>query len=607
MTSSGTEATAQMSGGAARGIDPITYEVLANAFTAVVEDMGAMLEKVAFSTVVSIGKDFVTAIGTPSGDIYARGERGLPMITGTASQRLKAVLDGIPLEEIDDGDVFLFNDPYTGGTHAQDVTCVMPIFDPEGEFISLALSAAHWPDVGGPVAGSFNSEADSCLAEGLVIPPIHYIREGKVDHEVERLILRNVRIQSVIKGDLRGMVEACNIGRERILALQAKYGTELLRNQMEGLIETSERRLREEIGKLPDGTFSFTDHIDRDPGADSDAQVPISLEMTIEGERLIMDWSRSGPQAIGPVNSTRPATEAAMIAGVHAIFHEVEWNQGLENVVELVLGERTVVSAEYPRPVSGVAASPGDKVYACVMGCMVQVVPEKAQACPTNLVNINIYGPDGRPGHEGEEYVMYLWMAGGWGARPGRRDAHTSLYPVATSTNLQPVEFLERVYPIRFHAFEMRPDSEGAGRHRGGFAFESPLEVRHGDATINCQGDRQLHAPWGIEGGERPEKTDMVYALGTPEERRIDVMSSHNQIAPDVKIDFWQSGGGGWGDPFERDPEWVLDDVRQGLVSIERARQAYGVAIEPAHDVLDMSVDQATTAALRAERGGQKE
>jgi N-methylhydantoinase B len=220
-------------------------------------------------------------------------------------------------------------------------------------------------------------------------------------------------------------------------------------------------------------------------------------------------------------------------------------------------------------------------------------------ACPTNLVNITVAGHDERPGADGEQYVWYVWLAGGWGGRPGTRDAHTHLIPLGPGTNLQPVETLERIFPMRFDAFELKPDSEGAGRHRGGFALRCPWRVTSGSATLNAQGDRQRIPGWGAEGGQSPEGTDLIYDVEGENPVRFDVMSAGNKIEENVLIDFYQSGGGGWQDPLTRPAEWVLDDVRSELVSAARAREVYGVVITEAADVLDSTVDDDATAALR--------
>jgi N-methylhydantoinase B len=588
-----------MTSGTTPKLDPITFEVLANAFSAIVDDMGVMLEKVSFSTVTHLGKDYSCVLATPEGDVFARGAGGLCLITGTAGPRIKAVLELIDDDDIDDGDVFLINDPFLGGTHAQDVGAVMPVFV-DGELVCHVMAASHWPDVGGPVPGSFNSSADSTHAESMLITPIHIVREGKLDREVERLIFRNTRIPQILRGDLRGMIEACRTGRDRYRRLNDKYGAELMAAQQRAQLEHSERLLRQAIEGLPDGTWSFTDWIDRDPASSSDEPVAVGLDMTIEGDRLIADFSRSGRQCIGPVNASLWATRASVMTALKEIFHEIPWNDGFEGVVDLRVPPGTCVSAEYPRPVSGVAASPAEKVLACVHGAMIQIIPERAMACPTNLVNVSIDGIDERPGSAGGQWVMYIWLAGGWGARPGRRDAHTHLIPLGPGTNLQPAETLERIFPVRFDAMELKPDSEGAGRHRGGFALRCPWRVTHGDATVNVQGDRQKLPGWGVSGGLPALGNDLIYAADTDNPQRIQIMSAGNAVAEGVLVDHWQSGGGGWEDPLTRPPEWVLDDVQNGLVSIQRARDVYGVVIVDAEDALEMTVDEGATASLRS-------
>jgi len=589
-----------MSTSAERRLDPITFEVLANAFSAIVDDMGAMLEKVSFSTVTHLGKDYSCVLATPEGDVFARGKGGLCMISGTATSRIKAVIDLIGYDEIDAGDVFLINDPFLGGTHAQDVGAVMPVFA-DDKLVAFVMAASHWPDVGGPVPGSFNSAANSTYAESMLIPPIHIVREGRLDAEVERFIFRNARIPQILRGDLRGMIEACRTGHDQYVRLHEKYGGETVGLQQHAQMDHSERLMRKQLSELPDGTWSFTDWIDRDPAGGTDEPIPVGLDLTIDGDRIVADFTRTGGQAVGPTNASKWATVAAVATALKEIFHEVPWNEGLERPVELVFAPATVVSAEYPRPVSGVAASPAEKVLACVHGALGQVVPERTMACPTNLVNVSIDGHDGRPGRGGE-YVMYVWMAGGWGARPGRKDHHTYLIPLGPGTNLQPCETLERVFPVRFDTFQLQTDSEGAGRHRGGFALQADWRMTHGDATVNIQGDRQRIPGWGVDGGQPSLGNDArLGGEGEGEEsRRIDIMSAGNAIAEGELLAFSQGGGGGWERPETRPVEWVLEDVQSGLVTIGRAAGVYGVVIDDTGaDVLDWTVDAAATATAR--------
>ena len=578
-------------------IDPITFEVLSNAFTSIVEDMGVMVEKVSFSTVTTIGKDYACVLSDADGNVFARGRGGLPLLTGTVPHRVRALLAEIGADDLREGDVILQNDPYLGGTHCQDTSAAMPIFV-EGELVAFAVVCSHWPDIGGPVPGSFNSEATSSHAEAIVIPPVHIIREGVWNRQMERFLLRNVRIPQVIQGDLRGLVEACRTGREEFLRLVDKYGLGTIQRQAAAQMEHSERLLRDQIAKIPDGTYSFTDYIDRDPGSASRDPLPVVVDMTIDGSRLVVDFTRSAPQAIGPVNATRAATEAAVATAVKEIFYEVPWNEGFQRVIEVVLAERSILNAEYPAPVSGVAASPAEKVISVMHGAFIQVVPERSMACPTNLVNVSVFGRDRRDGRD-DEYVMYIWLAGGWGGRPAVRDAWTSLMPLGPGTNLQPAESLERVYPVMFDGFELRPDSEGAGLHRGGFAFSTPYHLIGAGASVNVQGDRQAVVGWGYDGGLSAPGNGIIVAPGTPQERSLDIMSANNWVDADVELDYWQGGGGGWGDPRKRPVEWVLEDVQAELVSIERAREVYGVAIIDHDDPALRTVDTAATAELR--------
>jgi N-methylhydantoinase B len=558
--------------------DPIAFEVIANAFTAIVDDMGAMIEKVSVSSITIHGRDYACCLADADGDVFSRGLGGIPWINGTAQARVKAVLSHIPEDDIRDGDVFLHNDPFIGGTHGPDVSVIMPVFA-DGERIAFAIAASHWPDVGGSVPGSLNASARSVHSETILIPPIHIIREGELDREVERLVLRNVRMPAIIQGDLRGMVEAARTGSAGLERLLARYGLKVLRTAMSDLMAFSEALLRKEIGQLPDGVYSFTDHMDRDPGAGHDDPVKVGLDVTISGETMQLDLSRSAGQTAGPVSCTSSGAIAAVGAAIKTIFPTVPYNDGIFRAVEVILPTGTVFSAEYPHPISGGGAAASEKIISLMHGCLIQVIPERCMASSTNIVNIILNGIDHRPGR-GEEYVMYLWLQGGWGGRPGRRDAHTSLMPLAAGSTVQPAETLERIYPIRFSAWELKPDSEGAGKHRGGFAFHCPFVVTHGETTLDCLGDRQRISGWGAEGGERPPHGNMVvYAPGTGDERTIDIMSTDNLIAAETDVYYCQGGGGGWGDPLDRPAEWVLDDVRDGLVTPSRARATYGVVI----------------------------
>lgn len=585
-------------------LDSITFEVLRNAFRAVVDEMAVLLEKVAFSTVVSEGRDFTAAICAPNGDLVTQEEQGLPLIGGTIPFRVKALIEHVPKDDIAEGDMFVFNDPYLGGTHAQDVSIIAPVYWEDALFAFVQVSA-HWPDLGGPMPGSFNSEADSSYAEALMIPPVHIIRKRVVNRDVESLILRNVRVSEVVRGDMRAMIEACRIGESRLHDLLRRYGRETLNAEIEALFDYSEQLIRLEFERIANGTYSWTDYIDRDPLGDPDTPLLVGLDLTISGDRATYDFSRTDKQAKGPVNAPKSACYSASLATTKAIFPHIPLNQGLLRAIDVVVPSGRIVSAEFPAPVNGVACNAAEKIVSCVHGCYSQVVPDRTMACPSNLVNICLGGFDPRPG-KNRDYVMYCWLAGGWGARSIAGDNQTMLVPLASGTKIQPAEFLEREYPIRVEGYGMRPNSEGAGRFRGGFGLSFPIRLTHGEAILSVQGDRDRYTPWGFAGGLSPIGNGMIYQPGTEEEENIGIMRAGFRVHAGALLDYWQGGGGGWGSPLDRAPELVLRDVENELVSVDRAKDVYGVVLRLVDaDLNTYEVDEEATAELRRELAAQ--
>jgi N-methylhydantoinase B len=580
-------------------IDPMTFEVLRNAFMSVVDEMGLMLERVGHSLVVSEGRDFSAAICDRDGRMVAEGKDDLPAHVGTLPATVKAVIAWIGGQGIHEGDVFIMNDAFLGGTHCQDVRTIMPVYR-DGELISFVQNSAHWSDAGGPVPGSFHAEATSTYGEALYIPPIHLVREGELDDEVMRFILRNVRVPETTQGDVFAQIASCRTGEARVQALIDKYGVELIKAEMEELISYSEALLREEFRHLPDGTYSFEDAIDFDPMGDRVTPVAIRLSITIEGDRATYDLSRSDPEAIGAINSTRSMAQSALVVATKAIFPHVPASEGIYNALDVINPEHLVTNAQFPRPISGAFATSYEVITACVFGCYLQMLPERSMACSGNMTNMVVGGFDPRPGYE-RDFVMYLWKEGGYGARPGKKDNHTAISLYASGTRNEPVEVQERVYPILTHRYEFITDSPGAGRHRGGIGVTRDFELTHGDATLSVLGSRGVEPVWGWEGGLTALGSGLVHDAGGPDESEIGVMRSGIQAKKGALIRFWEGGGGGWQDPKSRPPEWVLDDVIDGFVSIEAARELYGVAIRVVdEDAALYEVDTEETIRLRA-------
>jgi N-methylhydantoinase B len=585
------------------GIDPITFQVLNNAFSSIVDEMAALVQNCAFSPVVSDGRDYSGTICNPAGDLIASGTTDLPAHLGTIPFTVKGMLDwiGQPKERyFAEGDIVVVNDAYVGGTHNNDVRLVMPVFVGE-RIVAFVQDSAHWTDIGGHVPGTFDPNARSSHGEGLIIPPIRLVREDALDRDLVRVILRNIRTPEIAYGDLMAQIGAVRLGARRLHELIDAYGLELIEREMDALISYSEALLREEFKKLPDGEEEFTAWIDRDPGVESDEPVPVRMTLTISGDRAVYDFSQSAPEAKSAINGTRSATISAAIVTTKAVFPWVPMNQGVFKAIDFVLPEGLVCSARYPAPVSGMAASIFPAVTDCVLGTYIRFVPERCMAGPTGLINTVSGGFDPRPGYE-REFVTYIWLEGGWGGRLEKKDNHTTMCLFATSATNQPMEQQERLFPLMFDAYRLEKDSFGAGRHRGAPGVTKIWHFTHGDAVFSSLGDGERFGPWGYAGGEDAPGARIVYAPGTDDEVNLGVFRTGFHVEQGRQISFFNSGGGGFGDPLERPPEWVLADVEDEILSVDAAERDYGVLVRPGDRPWRFELDPAATEALRASR-----
>jgi N-methylhydantoinase B len=585
------------------GIDPITFQVLNNAFSSVVDEMAAVVQKCAFSLVVSEGRDYSGTICDGHGNLVASGSTDLPAHLGTIPFTVKGMLawlGGEPRDLFEPGDIVIMNDPYIGGTHNNDVRLVMPVFS-DGDVVAFIQDSAHWSDIGGHVPGTFDPNARSSHGEGLIIPPFKIVRKGEVDRDLVRVVLRNVRTPEVAYGDLMAQIGAVRLGGSRFLELVDVYGLDLVRLEMAALIEYSERLLREEFAKLPDGTYGFHSWIDRDPGAESDDPVKVSLQLTIDQDRAVYDFSGSAPQAKGAINATIAVTASAAVLYTKGIFPWIPMNQGIFNAIDLIAPEGSICNARYPAPVSGAAASVYPAVADCIFGCYLQLVPERSMAGMTGLVNTVSGGWDPRPGFE-REFVVYIWLEGGWGGRPGKRDNHTAMNMFASSANNVPIEQLERLFPLMFDCYRFEPDSFGAGYHRGGPGVTKAWHFTPGSAIFSSLGDGGCFGPWGYAGGKDAPVNEIVYAPGTEEERDLGMFATGELIERDRVVRFFNSGGGGWGNPLSRPPQWVLEDVADELLTLAAAERDYGVVIRTTGFPSGAELDLPATEQLRAKR-----
>jgi N-methylhydantoinase B len=563
--------------------DPILFQVLTSSFTSIVDEMGALMQRVAFSLVVSEGRDYCGTICTRGGDLVTSGTTDLPAHLGTHPFTVRGMLEWVgkePEEFLSPGDIMIMNDAYIGGTHNHDVRVILPVFF-DGRIVAFVVNSSHWTDVGGHVPGTFDPSARSSHGEGLIIPPCHIVSRGELNNELVGLILRNVRVSDATYGDLLAQIGAVRLADRRLHDLREQYGASVLLQAMGEAIEYSEALLRAEFAKLADGTWASESYIDGDPAVPDGPPVALRMALTVEGDDVTYDFSRSDGQAKGAINAPVACTVSAALVATKAIFPHVPMNQGVFNAIRFRLpDEPSVVNAAYPAPISGMAAAVFPGIVNCVLQAFAHIVPERCMAGPTGLTNITWGGDDLRPGENGE-YVCYLWLEGGWGGRAARRDNHTAMTLFATSATNQPVELHERSAPLVFECYRLEPDSGGPGASRGSNGVTRRWYISHGDAVLSCLGSGQRFGPWGFAGGLDAPPNHFVYAPDRPGERQeIGMFVTGFEIKQGRVLEYHQAGGGGWGDPLTRDPAWVLEDVVDGYVTVEGAHRDYGVVID---------------------------
>lgn len=582
--------------------DPILFQVLDSAFSSITDEMGALVRRAAFSLVVSEGGDYSGTISNRAGDLVASGVTDLAAHLGTIPFTVKGVLDwiGVPAEDYFlKGDVVLINDPYIGGTHHNDMRAIMPIYFGE-RLVAFVQNSMHWTDIGGHVPGTFDPNARGSYGEGLAVPPVHIVREGVLQSEISDLILRNVRLAEQARGDLLTMIGAVRLGERRMQELAEKYGPDRIVGAMDELIDYSEDLLREGFRGLPDGTWSVEALMDRDPGSDSDDPLAARMTLTIDGDQARMDFTASDGPARGAMNASRAVTISSAVVTMKMIYPHIPMNQGVFRAIDFVLPEGTLLSAVFPSPVSGCAAGVYPAVADLILKSFIRLVPERCMAGPTGLLNIVMGGQDERPDHAGEDFVMYLWLEGGWGGRPAKKDNAVAMTTFATTATNQPIELQERLYPVRFDCYRIEPDSAGAGWHRGGPGITRRWSFPHGDILLSDLGDGERFGPWGFAGGRDARPNRFVMAPGEPDEFEIGMFRTNLRVPRGRMLDCFQPGGGGYGDPLARSIHHVLEDVADGVVTIEGARADYGVALDIDPDTGEVCVHETVTESLRS-------
>jgi N-methylhydantoinase B len=510
-------------------------------------------------------------------------------------------MDEIGWDNLEPGDAIILNDPYKSGTHLPDVTLVSPIFY-QDELVGFAATRAHHLDIGGTVPGSFYAHATENYQEGLRIPAVKLSEAGRLSEPIMKMILANVRLPYQMRTDLQSQISANETGARRFQELMDRYGKDTVQDAMEEIMAYSERRVRKIIEEWPDGEYVGADYADNDGIIDEPIKVQITLR--VSGDSLEVDFTGTSPQAKGPANAVPGYANAGVYMVVQAATDPtIPPNDGVYRPVKIIAPKGTIVNPVFPAPCTG-----GNEICHIIENAMFNALSkiprgEKAPVIQAgdhgSSNNLFIAGVDPR---NGQQYVTYEYPEGGWGGLEGK-DGLSAVFSIVGNTWNIPAEVVEIRFPIRIERYELVQDSGGPGKWRGGLGVRRDYRVIDHEAQLSFVGNRCKKPPFGLYGGQPGGPARYVLDPDTPEERLaspvLESKGSMIQLEPETVVSQDSAGGGGYGDPLDRDPERVLKDVVEEYVSLTSAEADYGVVIDPETLALDVEATQKLRARKR--------
>ncbi len=577
--------------------DPITLSVIYNRLLTINQEMGITMINTSISPIFAEVHDFSCAICDWDNRIVAQID-GVPSHTASAMEAVKAVSREFA-GDIHPGDVFVLNDPYLGGTHLPDVTVMKPIFH-GGELQFVAINRAHHGDVGGMEPGSYAPQARELFHEGIRIPPLRIYRRERPIMDVVNMIRINTRMPDALWVDMKAQVASCRVAERRILELLDKYGAEKTRRTIEDIHRYAERRMRLEIARLADGSYHGESFLDSD--GFSDEAIRIKVAVTIRGDEAFVDFTGSCPQVTGFVNSPLANTATCVYVAflTTVTTPDIPHNEGVYRPIHISAPEGSVVNPRFPAPVASCTLDTACAILEACWMALSQVLPERVPAGWNRWNGPTITGTDPR---NGSFYVMFGFNGfGGAGGMSGMDGRHYVGDGIDLGGLIAPnIETNEMDYPHITEFNELTPDSCGAGKFRGGCGARYRIRLHDENPTLVMFGDGKVHPPYGLFGGQPGSCNRAVINEGLPGERELQAKEAVQLRRGDTYTSY-PSGGGGWGDPLERDPEAVRADVRGGIVSPRSAREVYGVVLEGEA----LQVDAGATRELRRQRGASR-
>jgi N-methylhydantoinase B len=580
-------------------MDPVTLAVVRGSFEQIGDEMDLHLIHAAISPIISETNDCANGIFHPTtGETIAQGRYGLPVFLAYMQFTVQNIIKVAEAEGgFQEGDVWITNDPYFGGSHLQDVQLVAPHFV-DGKLFALMANTGHWMDIGGNVPGGWAPRAQEVHQEGLIIPPVKLYEGGRLNTALVKMFTANVRLPEQIAGDLAAMANVFAVGRRGLDALVGRYGRETVDACLNEMIVRSETQMRSYIAEIPDGTYTCADRFDNDGITDEPIQIAASV--TVKGDAMHIDFTGTSGRTRGPLNISRNTALSSCYVALKHIFPDVPVNGGTFRPVTFTIPDGSMLAAEYPAAV-GAYLEPVGRILDLIFGALAQAIPDRVPAPffgTTGVCTVSGVHPRSK-----SYFVGVFPYPGGYGASRAS-DGLVNGNPPQSMANFMSLELSEHRFPLRFDYFALREDSGGAGWHRGGCGTAYGFTV-YSDSIVSVLGDRADTPPFGVAGGGPAEPSRVQFRtdgeVWTPEFRgKQEKQLLRNGDGAELK----SPGGGGFGDPLQRDLDAVEQDLNLGYISPETAGAQYGAVIASVTRKAGRdryALDPAATARRRAE------
>ncbi len=556
-------------------VDPITVEVVRNAVNAYADEMATALCKSAYNMMIYEVRDFCCGLVDGEGQMISQNQGGLPIFLADLGVAVKDGIERYGLDGFAPGDVVIMNHGEVCGQHLNNIVIYAPCFH-DGKVVAFAASRAHWVDIGGMRVGFGSVETTEIYQEGIQFRSLKIYEAGKRNETLWQIIRDNVRFPEAALGDLRAQIACCQLGIRRFAELLRRYGRETVEECIRAVWESTEHDARAFIAKIPDGVYEAESFLDND-GRTLDVMLRIKVKVTIDGERMIVDFSQMNDQVPGPTNSGfSGGLAAARVAFKCLTQPHAPVNEGCFRPLEIILPPGKILNAK-PPAAFGLWSIALPTVIDTILKALAPVLPQQIPAAHKGDMggcSISGYKSDGR------RFLLMNIFGGGWGGRPHEDGESASVSICQGDVRSAPIELQEIQYPFLIERFALRPDSGGAGRHRGGLGVELTYRALQSCvANVNCE--RTKDPPWGLGGGKPGAVNEATLIRRDGSERKLKKATGVTMEAGD-RIIFATAGGGGWGDPLMREREAIVDDVRAGYVSPEAAERDYGFVLNRA-------------------------